>query len=240
MFGSASALQPRRKVRRLADDAPLLRLPRPDEVADHHQSGGDADPRLQRNQHLESRHRRDGLKPGAYGLFGIVLVGLRIAEIDEHAVAQIFGDETAVAAHRLGDACLIGRNQLAQVFGVHLTGECGRTDKIGKHDGDLATLGGVLGLRLGQRRLRRHRNGTGTLRNRFQQLLAMAERHDADVLEIVVGQLAQQLDVDVVSAEHLGILGEADPAEPTVDVHVQSPGSTAQLSKMGLSLRHRP
>ena len=64
-------------------------------------------------------------------------------------------------------------------------------------------------------------NGAGTLRNRFQQLLAMAERHDADVLEIVVGQLAQQIDVDVVGAEHLGILGEADPAEPTVDVHVQ-------------------
>ena len=51
----------------------------------------------------------------------------------------------------------------------------------------------------------------------------MAERRDADVLEIVVGQPAQQLDVDVVGAEHLGILGEADPAEPTVDVQVQSP-----------------
>ena len=52
----------------------------------------------------------------------------------------------------------------------------------------------------------------------------MAERHDADVLEIVVGQPAQQLDVDVVGAKHLGILGETDPAEPTVDVQVQSPG----------------
>ena len=51
----------------------------------------------------------------------------------------------------------------------------------------------------------------------------MAERRDADVLEIVVGQPAQQLAVDVVGAEHLGILGEADPAEPTVDVQVQSP-----------------
>ena len=51
----------------------------------------------------------------------------------------------------------------------------------------------------------------------------MAERGDADVLEIVVGQPAQQLAVDVVGAEHLGILGETDPAEPTVDVQVQSP-----------------
>ena len=48
---------------------------------------------------------------------------------------------------------------------------------------------------------------------------------DADVLEILVGQPAQQLEVDVVGAEHFGILGETDPAEPTVDVQVQSPRS---------------
>jgi hypothetical protein len=52
----------------------------------------------------------------------------------------------------------------------------------------------------------------------------MAKRRDADVLEIVVCQPAQQLAVDVVSAENLGILGEADPTEPTVDVQVHSLG----------------
>ena len=69
--------------------------------------------------------------------------------------------------------------------------------------------------------------------DRLQQLLAMAERHDADVLEIVVCQPAQQLAVDVVGAEHLGILGETDPAEPTVDVQVQSlrPLSAAVFEK---------
>ena len=50
----------------------------------------------------------------------------------------------------------------------------------------------------------------------------MAQRCDANILEIVVGQPAQQLAVDVVGAECLGILGETDPAEPTVDVQVQS------------------
>ena len=87
----------------------------------------------------------------------------------------------------------------------------------------MPALGGVWGLRFNQRRLRRHRSSTGKLPNRFQQLLAMAERHDADVLEIVVGQPAQQLDVDVVGTEQLGILVETDPSEPTVDVQVQSP-----------------
>ena len=52
----------------------------------------------------------------------------------------------------------------------------------------------------------------------------MAERRDAEVLEIVVCQPAQQLAVNVIGAENLGILGETDPPEPTVDVQVQSPG----------------
>ena len=89
----------------------------------------------------------------------------------------------------------------------------------------MAALGGVLGLRLhcgdGYRGASFGRRNEG--RNCLQQLLAMAERRDADVFKIVVGQPLQQLDVDVVGAEHLGILVEADPAEPTVDVQVQSP-----------------
>ena len=51
----------------------------------------------------------------------------------------------------------------------------------------------------------------------------MAERRDADVLEIVVCQPAQQLVVNVIGAEHLGVLGQTDPAEPTFDVQVPSP-----------------
>src|SRR5262249_35767126 len=51
----------------------------------------------------------------------------------------------------------------------------------------------------------------------------MAERRDADVLEIVVCQLAEQLAVDVVGAENLGILSETDPAEPIAHVQVQAP-----------------
>ena len=172
---------------------------------------------------LSRSHSRDQLKPCPYRPLGVVLMGLRIAKIDEHTVAHIFRHEPAEAAHRLGDALLIGRNDFAQVLRVHAGGECRRADQVGEHHRDLAPLGGVVRLRFNQRRLRRNRNGTGKLRNRFQQLLAMAERRDADVLEIVVGQPAQQLDVDVVGAEHLGILGETDPAEPTVDVQVQSP-----------------
>jgi len=152
-------------------------------------------------------------------------MSLRISEIDEHAVAHIFGHKPAVAAHGLGDAFLIRRNNLTQVFWVHASGERRRTDQVREHHRNLAALGGVLGLRL----RRGHGCPGGSFgrrsegRDRLQQLLAMAQRHDADVLEVVAGQPAQQLDVDVVGAEHLRILGKADPAEPAVDVQFQSP-----------------
>ena len=195
-------------------------------IADNDQPGRDADTGLQGNARLQRGHPRDQLQPRANRPLGVILMGLRIAEVDEDTVAHVFRHEAAEAAHRLGDAFLIGRNDLAQVLRVHAGGERRRADEVREHHRDLAALGGVLGLRLhcGDG----YRGGSFGHRNegrdRLQQLLAMAERRDADILEIVVGQPPQQLDVDVVGAEHLGILGEADPAEPTVDVQVQSPG----------------
>jgi hypothetical protein len=71
-------------------------------------------------------------------------------------------------------------------------------------------------------------------RDRLQQLLAMAERRDTDVLEIPVGQPAQKLAVNIAGSENLGILGETEPAEPTVDVQVQSNGLlSAAVSENG-------
>ena len=62
---------------------------------------------------------RDQLQPCAHGPLGVVLVGLRIAEVDQHPVAHVLRDEAAEALHGLGDALLIGRNDLAEVFRVH-------------------------------------------------------------------------------------------------------------------------
>ena len=71
-------------------------------------------------------------------------MSLRIAEIHEHAVAHVFRHEPAEATHGLGDAFLIGGNDLAQVLGVHARRECGRTDEVREHHRDLATLCGIL------------------------------------------------------------------------------------------------
>ena len=47
--------------------------------------------------------------------------------------------------HGLGDAFLIGRNDLAQVLRVHAGRERRRADQVGEHHSDLAALGGVFG-----------------------------------------------------------------------------------------------
>jgi hypothetical protein len=43
---------------------------------------------------------------------------LRISEIDQHAVAHVFGDKAVKAADRRGDSAVIISDQLAQILGV--------------------------------------------------------------------------------------------------------------------------
>ena len=46
-------LKPRRKVRRLADNAPLLRRARADQIADDGEAGGEAEPHLERLRRVQ-------------------------------------------------------------------------------------------------------------------------------------------------------------------------------------------
>ena len=117
----------------------------------------------------------DQLQPRPHRSLGVVLMGLRIAEVHEHAVAHVLRDEPAEAAHGLGDALLIGRNDLAQVLRVHAGGECRRTDEVREHHRDLAALGvGACG---GRGYLRRNgRLFTAERSNGPEQLEPRAER----------------------------------------------------------------
>ena len=40
-----------------------------------------------------------------------------------------------------------------------------------------------------------------------------------------IGEVTEHIGIDRIVAKHLRVLGETDPAEPTVDVQVQSPVS---------------
>ena len=156
-------LQARRQVRRLADDRLLLGGARADEVADHDEPSGDADAHLQGNAGggLELRHRLDQRKPGLHGAFGVMLVGLGIAEIGQHPVAHVLGDETAGLGDEIGAATVIRTDDLAHVLGVEASRERGRADEVAEHDRELAALGvGPWGVRRDLRRSGRLFTGT--------------------------------------------------------------------------------
>ena len=53
----------------------------------------------------------DHRQPGAHRALGVVLMRLRIAEIDQHAIAHVLGDKAGEAADRVGDGAVIGADQ---------------------------------------------------------------------------------------------------------------------------------
>jgi hypothetical protein len=63
--------------------------------------------------------------------------------IDKHAVAQILRHEVAETAHAFSDAFMIGREEFSQVFRIHASRECGRTNEVREHHRDLPALGSV-------------------------------------------------------------------------------------------------
>ena len=140
-------LQTRRQVRRLADDCGLRCGALADLVADDHRSGGDADPHREldpgrpRDRGIQLRHRIDDVETRPHRSLGLVLMGARVAEINEDAVAHVLRDKAVVMPDRRTAPALIRRDDIAQIFGVHRGGECRRSHQVAKHHGQLAALG---------------------------------------------------------------------------------------------------
>src|SRR4029453_8236532 len=117
-------------------------------------------------------------------------MGLGVAKIYEHAIAQMLRNETAETANGFSDALLIDRHDLSQVFRIHLSGECCRTNKVREQHRDLPTLGGVC-----CSRFRRWRSCSGNrgcafeIGNRTQELSATSERRNPNLFEVLIGQV---------------------------------------------------
>ena len=147
----------------------------------------------------------------------------RIAEVNQHTIAHIPGDEAPEAAHGLGDARLIGRNDLAQVLRIHACGERRRTDKVREHHGDLAALGGVSGGFVGCRgsvgKWRWCARSSAQSSDGVEQLATIPDKSDSKILQVLRRQTRQDRVVDLVLAEGCLIMFEAKLPQPTSEFH---------------------
>ena len=100
-----------------------MRRPLADQVANDDKPCRHSNPQLKRRdagRASDKRRRLQQSEPCPHSSGGLVFVGLRIAEIDEHSVAHIFGNEALERAHDFSHAIMIGADHLAQLLWVEL------------------------------------------------------------------------------------------------------------------------
>jgi hypothetical protein len=227
--------EPSGDVGRLTSDGVRLTGLAPAHLARNHQTGVNADPYAQldavRLDEL-SIERPDALHDAearAHRPPRVVLVGLRVAEIHQQAVPDVFGDVALEAAGDVGAGLLVGAQHLAQVLRIELARQLGRAHQIDEHHGQLPPLRDLRRLdsscsvvlrRSRGRRLFAEQGDCG------EELLSVAERFDPELLEIVIAQRAQALPVDGILGERLRILLKPMLGEPSTDVdHSRNPRS---------------
>ena len=203
-------LEARRQVRGLANHGLLLRPALADQLADHDQTGGDADPSSQRfaGGRLQSRQRIDDREPGPDRPLGIVLMRPRPPEVGQHTIAHVLGDVALPALDHLGAGAMIGADHVPHVLGVEPRRKLGRADQVTEQQRQLPPLGLCRprsGCGLGWRAQFYWRCGSrlGQGGNRIEQLAPVPDGGDANVFEIVSSQLGQDLGVNLVLPERL-------------------------------------
>jgi hypothetical protein len=153
----------------------------------------------------EPAGRLDDREPGAGRALGVILMRLGVAEIDQHAIAHILGDKAAKAADGVGDTAMVGADDLAQVLGIKAGRQRRRTNQIAEHHRQLPPLRLGGGVRRGRSRHRTLAESS----NRRQQPSPIADRSDADVLQVVCRQLGQHVPIDRVFVEGRRVFLEA-------------------------------
>jgi hypothetical protein len=179
--GFGQGLQARSEIGRIADDIVLDDL-----AADDNQPGGDPNPRVELFGLIQPRHPFDQYQPASRCALGVVLMRLRISEINQNAIAHVAGNKAAKSLDNLCDAAMVGADDPAQILGIEPCRQGRRADEIAEHHRHLPPLGGVGRLRTGRCGGRRERLGGGQTRDGSEEALAVPERH-AELLEIDVG-----------------------------------------------------
>ena len=100
---------------------------------------------------------------------------------------------------------------------------CHSRTSIDGHHCDVAALG--VGAWGGRHDLRRcGRLFTDTERSNGLQQLEPRPKREPKLAQVLIGEITKHVRIDRIVAKTLRVLLQTDPAEPTVDVQVQSPG----------------
>ena len=165
------------------------------------------------------------------GAHGMVLVRDRGAEQRHDAITQDPVDRAFVAMHGVHHDAERRVQDAPRVLRIDVLDQRERAFDVGEQHRDLLALAlqrraraqdafGQMSGRAGRDRWpRRGLACRIQLGDRGEQLLAVAERGDPELLQVVRRERAQDLGVDVVRRECLGVLAEAVVLQPGADVH---------------------
>jgi hypothetical protein len=223
-------LQTCRQVRGPADDRGFRCRSFADLIADDHRSRSDADPHREfdpgrpRDRSIQLRHGIHDIETRPRRSLGLVLMGARVAEIRQDAVAHELRDKAVVAPDRSAAPVLERRDDIAQIFGIHLGGERSRPRQVAKHYRQLSALG--LCLRWCGRRHRCwcHRQSWGwrggaERSDGGKELATMADQGNAEADQVLSRQVRQDVSVDLVVAERWHVALKAQIPQPRRYVH---------------------
>jgi hypothetical protein len=104
LVSAGEGLQPGGEIWRLADHRLLLGGSRSDQVADDREARCETKPHPQQFRRRHSANRLDDRKASPHRSLRIVLMGARVAEINQHTIAHVPGDKTVVAFGGFRDA----------------------------------------------------------------------------------------------------------------------------------------
>ena len=215
--------EPRREIHRIAEHGVVVRGGAAN-GAGHHLAAGDPHMRLDRVacRLVRPRQRLVDVERGAGGAERVVVMRPRRAEQRHDGVPDVLVDRAAVADDDAVDERREAGNELAHLLRIKLLRQCGEPGDVGEQDGDLAALAGLRAHGLARRLCGRR----AALGDRRQQALAEAERGDAELLQIGIGQLDQHAEIDVVLGKALGVLGHPELFEPVLYLlhHHPAPG----------------
>src|SRR5262245_7714997 len=219
LVGTSQRLQACREIRRFPDQRKFRRRTVANQVARHNHAAGNPDADFQALHAVKRRYGFEDFQRSIHGPFSVAFPRGGKTEIGKDAVAQETRDVAVKKPDRVGARALELKQDVAQVLRIKLGGQRRRANQIAKQNGQMSPFGPDCG---GCAQLLDFVASTGGGRaaifgDRLQQFFSMSQR-DAELFKILLVEAGENLAVDVVFAEKIGVLAQANGLKPMPEV----------------------